>query len=225
MNKDYIVHSDSGLRRYFAAIYQNVGIGLAVMGSIAYFMHSMKLYPRGFGGLLVMFLPMIISVGLSTNIRRMSVETAQLMYMLFSASLGISLSAIFAIYTGESIVSAFLSTAAIFGGLSYYARVTDRDLSKMGNILQASLIGLILSSLINMFFWSSVMNIVLSLATIVIFSGFIVYDHGMLTNLYYSRVDVETKEKIAIIGALQLLMSFVNIFISLLSLLGERRRD
>ena len=122
-------------------------------------------------------------------------------------------------------MTAFLSTAVIFGVLSYYARVTDRDLSKIGNILQIALLALILSSFINLFFWSSTMSMLLSLVTIIVFSGFIVFDHNVLTDLYYSRQDVEFKEKIAIIGALHLLISFLNIFTALLNLLGERRKD
>ncbi|QEK38749.1 Bax inhibitor-1/YccA family protein [Candidatus Cytomitobacter primus] len=225
MNREHIVHSDSGLRRYFVNIYQNVAIGLGIMGSVAFFMHSIRFYPSGAGGMLIMFLPFIISMALSFNIRSISVETAQLLYIAYSASLGMSLSFVFAIYTGESVFNAFLSTAVVFGVLSYYARTTNKNLSAMGDVLQMALIGMILVGIVNIFIGSSMMSMLLSFATIIIFSGFIVYDQQQLTNLYFSRIDTETKEKIAIIGSLQLLISFVNIFISLLRLFGERRRD
>ncbi len=225
MNSENLVHSDSGLKRYFINIYHNVALGLGLMGAVAFVMHTFNLYPVGGVGLLITFLPLMISLGINMNIRNITSETAQLLYFAFSASLGMSLSHIFAIYTGESIFSAFMSTAVIFAVLAFYARTTDKDLTKIGNILHMSLWGLILVSIINIFIGSSLTSIVLSALSVIIFSGFIMYDHQVLSNLYYSKIDHESREKIAILGALSLLINFVNIFISLLRLFGDRRRD
>ncbi len=225
MNSNNLVHTDSGLKRYFIDIYQNVSLGIGLMGSVAFLIHTLKAYPSGSMGIIFMFLPIIISIVFSSSINRISSETAQLLYLAYSGSLGVSCSYIFAIYTGESIFGAFISTASIFFMLSFYARTTDKDLTNMRSLLGISLWGIILVSMINLIIGSSLISLFVSAITVLVFSGLIIYDHQNLINLYHQNIDHESREKVAIMGALNLLISFVNIFIALLRIFGERRRD
>jgi len=161
---------------------------------------------------------------LQVQITRISVETARLLYLAYTLSIAIFLSPIFLIYTGESIITSFLSAAVVFLVMAIFGRTTNLDLTNMGSSAYKMLWVVVGVSLLNLFIGSSFVQILTSIISVFVFSALISFNMQQLINIYYMRLDHATKSKLAIIGALQLLMSFINIFISLLQLFGERRR-
>jgi FtsH-binding integral membrane protein len=138
--------------------------------------------------------------------------------------MGISLTSIFFVYTSASIVRTFFVTSATFGGMSLYGYTTKKDLSNMGSFMMMGLFGIIIASIINIFLKSSGMEFMISLLGVIIFTGLTAYDVQKLKESYdYVGVVSDSKEKVAIIGALNLYMDFINLFIMLLRLTGERK--
>jgi uncharacterized protein len=171
----------------------------------------------------IILAPLGMVFALSFGIQRMRPATAQLMFWIFSALMGISLSTIFLVYTQTSIVRVFFITAASFGALSLWGYTTQRDLSGWGSFLLMGLIGIILASLVNLFLASSALQFVVSVAGVLIFAGLTAWDTQRLKNEYiYGRMDGELAERSAIMGALSLYLNFINLFTLLLQLLGQR---
>jgi hypothetical protein len=160
---------------------------------------------------------------LSFGMQRMRPATAQLMFWLFSALIGLSLGSIFLVYTHSSIVRVFFITAASFGALSLWGYTTQRDLSGMGSFLIMGLFGVILAMLVNLFMASSALQFVISVVGVLVFAGLTAYDTQRLKSDYlYGAMDGETTERSAIMGALSLYLNFINLFTLLLQLLGQR---
>lgn len=222
------IHADRGLRDFFINIYQYVGLNLILSGAVAMFVASNAVLfnlimntPLFF---VVVFAPVLVGMYVTSNLDSLSTGAVQLFYWMYGVSIGASLSSIFMVYTSESVVRCFLMAGVIFVSAAIYGKFTSKDLSSMGSVLMIGLIGLIVVSLINFFMCSAFVQYLLSWATIGIFTGFIAFDMQRLQSIYYSRPSGEMIEKISIFGALQLYISFVNIFIALLSLFGDRRR-
>jgi FtsH-binding integral membrane protein len=171
----------------------------------------------------VILAPLALVIVLSFRLERMRPATAQLLFWLFSALVGLSLGSIFMVFTHTSIVRVFFITAASFGALSLWGYTTQRDLSGMGSFLLMGLFGVILASLVNLFMASSMLQFVISVIGVLVFSGLTAWDSQRLKNEYlYGAMDSETTERSAIVGALSLYLNFINLFTLLLQLLGAR---
>jgi uncharacterized protein len=179
------------------------------------------------GAMIIMFLvQMGLVFAFMGMINRVSFSVASLMFGLYAVSLGVTLSVLFAVYTMSSIGQVFLITAAMFGSMAIYGYYTRTDLSTMGSIMGMGLWGIIIASLVNMFFQNSVMHFAISVIAVIIFTGLTAYDVQKIKQLGYSTKDQGVAEdKAALIGAFILYLDFINLFVHLMQLLGVRRRD
>jgi len=172
---------------------------------------------------LVILAPLGLVFALSFGVQRMRPATAQILFWVYAALVGVSLGAIFLIYTQTSIVRVFFITAASFGALSLWGYTTQRDLTGMGAFLMMGLFGIIIAGLVNIFLVSSMLQWVISVIGVLVFAGLTAWDTQRLKNEYlYSAMDGETMERSAIMGALSLYLDFLNLFTLLLQLLGQR---
>jgi FtsH-binding integral membrane protein len=170
----------------------------------------------------VILAPLAMVFGLSFGIQRIRPATAQVLFWIFAALMGLSLGSIFMVYTHTSIVRVFFITAASFGALSLWGYTTQRDLSGMGSFLLMGLFGVILASLVNLFMASSALQFVISVVGVLVFAGLTAWDTQRLKSEYlYGGMDGETTERSAILGALSLYLNFINIFTLLLQLFGQ----
>jgi FtsH-binding integral membrane protein len=166
----------------------------------------------------VMFAPLIAILGMSLGYERMSKNTIQTLLYAFAVLMGLSFATIFVVYQIGSIVTAFMGAAILFGTLSFYGYFTKKDLSSWGSFLLVGLIALIITSIVNIFIGSSVLAMTLSAIAIVIFLGLTAYDTQRIRQL----VTYENDGKAEVMGALSLYLNFINIFLSLLQLFGNR---
>ncbi len=235
---------DQGLRSYMLGVYNNMVIGLAVTGLFAYganllavthdpaqaVAHIGNIYLTAFGQAiyfsplkwLVMFAPLALVFFFSFQINRISASTARALFFVFSAAMGLSLSTLVLVYTGNSIARAFFITAGSFGALSLYGYTTPRSLSAMGSFMMMGLFGLIIASVVNIFLHSTGLQFALSILTVIIFAGLTAWDTQSIKEMYYASDDHETAEKKSVNGALRLYLDFINIFVAVLQLTGSR---
>ncbi|MCE7984099.1 MAG: Bax inhibitor-1/YccA family protein [Caldilinea sp. CFX5] len=225
-----ILRSDSTFRSMLQQVYGWMAAGLALTGVVAWYVsQSETLLTLIFGQQLVFFGLILaqlgLVMGLSWGLSRMSAAVATGGFILYSAISGITLAAIFLVYTTESIASTFFVTAAVFGAMSIYGYTTKRDLTGMGSFLFMALIGLIIASLVNIFLQSTAIYWVTTYAGVLIFVGLTAYDTQKLKQLSnnINERDTETFQKMVILGALTLYLDFINLFLYLLRLLGKRR--
>jgi len=171
----------------------------------------------------IILAPLAMVFALSFGIQKVRPATAQVLFWIFAALIGLSLGSIFMVYTHTSIVRVFFITAASFGALSLWGYTTQRDLSGMGSFLIMGLFGVIIASLVNLFMASSVLQFVISIVGVLVFAGLTAWDTQRLKSEYlYGGMDGETAERSAILGALSLYLNFINIFTLLLQLFGQR---
>lgn len=217
---------DEGLRAYMLGVYNYMAAGLAVTGAVAYFTSQTPALMNAVYGTplawVVMLAPLGLVLLLSFGINRMSAGAAQMVFWLFSGLMGLSLAYIFVIYTGESIARVFFITTSMFAGMSIYGYTTKRDLSGVGSFLIMGLIGLIVASLVNLFVQSSALHWALSVVGVLIFVGLTAYDTQKIRQMYYEGDGAEIAAKKSIMGALTLYLDFINLFLYLLRLLGNR---
>jgi FtsH-binding integral membrane protein len=220
---------DLGLRQYMLTVYNYMAAGLAVTGVVAWLAADTGFYFSLMRMPLVPFLVMLAPFGfilaLSFGIQRMSYGTAQLLYWAFAAVMGLSLSVVFLRYTGASIATTFFITASMFLGMSLYGYTTKADLTRMGSFMMMGLFGLIIASVVNMFMGSSALNFAISFIGVVIFTGLTAYDTQRIAQQYYysGNGSSEMVGKGALMGALELYLDFLNLFLFLLRLLGNNR--
>ena len=216
---------DLGLRQFMLGVYNNMTLGLAISAVVAYFVGtSPELVSFFFGGpqkWIVMLAPLAFVFFFSFRINSMSVSTAQAVFYLFAAVMGLSLATIFAVFKMGSIANAFFATAAMFGAMSLWGYTTKRDLTKMGSFLIMGVIGLVIASLINLFFQSGVVAMVVSGLAVIIFTLLTAYDTQNIKSMYY-ELEGDDRSRMGIMGALSLYLNFINIFTSLLNLFGEK---
>lgn len=161
---------------------------------------------------------------LSGALHKLSMTSASLLFALYSVLMGAWIAPVLLIYTAESVTQVFLITAGTFGGMAVYGHITSRDLSKLGSILMMALIGIIIASLVNIFMHSSGMSLIISYISVVIFCGLTMYDVQKFKNIIYNYGQADDQiRKIALLGALNLYMDFLNLFLYLLRILGSRR--
>jgi len=170
----------------------------------------------------VIFAPLALVFLLSFGIQRLSVAAAQLTFWVYAALVGVSLSAIFLVYTGQSITQVFFVTAAAFGGLSLYGYTTQRDLSAFGAFLVMGLIGVIIASLVNIWLASSALQFAVSVIGVLVFAGLTAYDTQRIKEMYDVNDDGTLAGRKAIMGALSLYLDFINLFMMLLQLFGRK---
>jgi FtsH-binding integral membrane protein len=194
-----------------------ISYGVANSPELLYAIHSTPLM------YVVLLAPLGISFFLGARLQQMSVTTAQTLFWVFAALIGLSLSSIFVIYTSESIARVFFITASMFASASIYGYTTKRDLGPIGSFLFMGLIGIIIASVINMFMHSAQFDWLISFVAVGVFAGLTAYDNQRLKEMYSDAWHRDQTEKIAIIGALNLYMDFINLFIYLLRLLGSRK--
>lgn len=223
---------DEGLRNYMLKIYNYMAGGLAVTGIISYLIANnlsiLRLFitPTGYSafGWLALLAPLIMVFAFGWVVNKGTLAQVQAMFWGFSALMSVSLAPVFLIYTGASITRVFLITAATFGALSLYGYTTKKDLSGWGSFLMIGLIGLIIATVVNFFMQSPGLYYALSYIGILIFAGLTAYDTQNLKNMYYhSGMGGDIADRIAISGALSLYLDFINMFLYLLRLMGDRR--
>jgi hypothetical protein len=238
---------DAGLRTYMLHIYNYMSIGLAITGlaALGVYMAAVTADPSGasakigsayltpFGYTMFvsplkwvfMLAPLAMVFVISAGINRLKPATAQMLFWVFSALMGVSLSSIFLVYTHTSIVQVFFITAATFGALSLYGYTTKRDMSGIGSFLIMGLFGVIIASVVNIFFHSSMLQFAVSVIGVLVFAGLTAYDTQRLKNDYiygYASQGGDIAQRAAITGALSLYLNFINLFTLLLQLLGQR---
>ncbi len=227
---------DVGLRQHMLRVYNYMASGLALTGIVAYagvkipaLLNLMYTAVPG-GGLqptmfayIVMFSPLAFILALNFGINKMRASTAQAIFWVFSAVMGLSMTHLFLVYTGTSITRVFFITAGTFAAMSLYGYTTKRDLSKFGSFLFMGLIGIVIASIVNLFMQSSAMAFVISVVGVLVFVGLTAHDTQNIKHMYYEGDSSETASKKAISGALHLYLDFLNLFIMLMHLLGDRR--
>jgi FtsH-binding integral membrane protein len=220
---------DVGLRQYMLKVYNYMASGLALTGIVALLVSmSPQAMMTLFGTPLkwvVIFAPVVVVMVFAAKIGSMRASTAQGVFWLYAGLMGLSLSSIFLAYTGVSITRTFFVTAAAFAGLSLYGYTTKRNLSGLGSFLVMGLWGLIIASVINIFLASSALQFVVSCAGVLIFAGLTAWDTQSIKQMYYENYSEEDGTKVAILGALNLYMDFINLFMFLLQFLGDRRSE
>lgn len=227
---------DAGLRAHMVRVYNYMASGLALSGIVAFALFSSPelaglffQIQAGFVvglntlGWIAIFAPLGLLLLTGFRAAQMSVRSVQAVYWAVTALMGVSLSLLLFRYTGASVARTFFITAAAFGALSLYGYTTKRDLTAFGKFLFMGVIGLILASLVNMFFPSGAMSFIISLAGVLIFSGLIAYDTQKIKEQYAQAWGSEAAEKVAVFGALSLYLDFVNLFQFLMMFLGQRR--
>ena len=215
-------------QQFLQKVYSWMFGALAITGGIAYVLAGKPQILAMISGSPILFYGTIFGqLGLvwylSARIDQMTSSRAFGLFTLYAALNGVVFSLIFAMYTSASIVSTFLVTAGTFAVMSFYGFVTKQDLSKLGNLLFMALIGLIIASVVNYFFASSTLYWIITYAGILIFVGLIAYDTQKIKKMSVTFHDAEGHNKGAIIGALMLYLDFVNLFLYLLRLLGNRK--
>jgi FtsH-binding integral membrane protein len=231
---------DEGLRAYMLKVYNYMTTGLLLTGLIAFFFGKASII-LGDGGQIigvtpigallfnsplkwvVMLAPLGFVFYLSARINKMSISAAQLTFWIFSAIMGLSLASIFIQFTGASIARVFFITSGTFAGMSLYGYTTKKDLTKLGGFLMMGLIGIIIASIVNIFIGSSAMQFAISVIGVLIFVGLTAYDTQKIKNMYYEGDSESVGSKKALMGALRLYLDFINLFILLMQLFGQRR--
>ena len=231
---------DEGLRAYMLKVYNYMSSGILLTGVVSLLLFKLSVIITADGSIagltnignalynsalmwIVMLAPLGVVFYMSFGIRKMSVAKAQGTYWVFAALMGASLSSIFLVYTGASITRVFFITAGTFGAMSIYGYTTKRDLTKLGSFLMMGLIGIIIASIVNIFMKSTMMYFVISILGVLIFVGLTAYDTQKIKNMYQSSDTGELMGKKAVMGALTLYLDFINLFIMLLRLFGQRR--
>ncbi len=238
---------DEGLRSYMLSVYNYMAVGLVITGVVAYLVYQMAItsnaadaagrLPNGtmltsFGVTIyttwvkwvLALSPLALVFLFAARINSMSTGTAQMVFWSFAALMGASISSIFVVYTQASIAQIFFITAAAFGALSLWGYTTKKDLSGWGSFLFMGLIGIIIASIVNIFVGSSALQFAVSVITVLVFAGLTAYDTQRLKDEYYTYANYggEAIGRSAIMGALSLYLNFINMFLALLSLFGNR---
>lgn len=220
---------DAGLRSFMLKVYNYMAVALGVSGGVAYFAStSAPLMNAIYGNTILMWTVMLAPLGfvfyLSFRINKMSFKAAQTTFWVYSAVMGLSLSYIFLLYTGASIAKTFFIAASMFGAMSLYGYTTKRDLTAMGSFLIMGVIGIILALIVNAFVQSTMMDMIISVVAVIVFAALTAYDTQKLKTIYYQVAgNAELAGKASIMGALNLYIDFINMFVFLLRLIGDRR--
>jgi uncharacterized protein len=229
---------DAGLRAYMIRVYNYMAAGVALTGVVAWLTFSAAVVQTSAGLQLTAFgqavfqgpllwilvlAPLGLVFAISFGINRLQPGTALTLFFVYAGLLGMSLASIFLIYTGESITRVFFISAAAFGALSLYGYTTQRDLTAVGSFMFMGLIGIIIASLVNIFLHSSGLSWAISIIGVLVFAGLTAYDTQAIKEMYDPMDDGTVGGRKAVMGALRLYLDFINLFLMLLRLFGDRR--
>jgi FtsH-binding integral membrane protein len=229
---------DAGLRAHMIRVYNYMAAGVALTGLVAWFTFSAAVTQTG-GGLqltpfgqaifqsplmwVLVLAPLGLVFAISFGINRLSSGTALTLFFVYAALLGLSLASIFLVYSGASITRVFFISAATFGALSLWGYTTQRDLSAMGSFMFMGLIGIIIASLVNIFLRSTGLDWAISVIGVIVFAGLTAWDTQRIKEMYDPQDDGTIAGRKAVMGALSLYLDFINLFLMLLRLMGDRR--
>jgi hypothetical protein len=229
---------DAGLRAYMIRVYNYMAAGVALTGLVAWFTFSAAVVDTGAGLQLTSFghlifqsplmwvlvlAPLGLVFAISFGINRMQPGTALTLFFVYAGLLGLSLASIFLVYTGASITRVFFISAATFGALSLWGYSTQRDLTGIGSFMFMGLIGIIIASLVNIFLKSTGLDWAISIIGVVVFAGLTAYDTQRIKEMYSPMDDGTVGGRKAVMGALSLYLDFINLFLMMLRLFGDRR--
>jgi uncharacterized protein len=237
---DRAVVYDMGLRAHMIRVYNYMASGVALTGVVAWLTYQMAVVTNASGAIagltpfgvtlfgsplkwLVMLAPLGFVFFMSFRIGHIQASTARLLFFIFAAVLGLSLASIFMVYTATSITRVFFISAASFGALSLYGYTTNRSLDAIGSFLIMGLFGIIIAGLVNLFLASSALQWIISVVGVGVFAGLTAWDTQKIKEFYDPLDDGTVAGRKAIMGALSLYLDFINIFLSLLQLMGDRR--
>ena len=209
------------------SVYNYMTSGILLTGIVALLFAQWSgapaiLFGPGILKYIIMFAPLAFVLVFSFGINRLSTGTAQILYWVFAVAMGLSLASIFFVYTTGSIALTFFATAASFASLSLYGYTTKRDLSGMGTFLLMGVVGLIVASVINLFWMNDTFSLAIAGVGVLIFAALTVYDTQKIKSLYFELRGSDFLGKAAIMGALNLYLDFINMFLFLLRFLGSR---
>lgn len=217
---------DQGLRRHMLSIYNYMASGVLLSGVVALLFARSGMAQQMMGsplGWVIQLAPLGFVLAMTFGLNKMSTATLQILFWSFCTIMGMSLSYIFLIYTGGSVATAFFATAAAFGGLSLLGYTTKRDLTGMGTFMMMGLIGIIVASVINIFLKSPGLYWATSILGVLIFAGLTAYDTQKLKEQYAYVAGTDFAGKAVVMGALNLYLDFINMFLYLLRFMGDRR--
>ncbi|HXR87114.1 MAG TPA: Bax inhibitor-1/YccA family protein [Stellaceae bacterium] len=225
---------DVGLRNYMLRVYNYMAGGLAITGVAAYLIANTSLVnlffqvgARGVGltglGYIGIFAPLAFVLALSFGVQRMSLGTVQAVFWSYAAVMGISVAQILLLFTGESVARVFFISAAMFLGMSLWGYTTRTDLSRFGSFLVMGLIGIIIAGLVNIFIASSAIQFAISVIGVIVFVGLTAWDTQRIKEMYWEGDTAVIAGKKAIMGALSLYLDFINLFMIMMQLMGNRR--
>ncbi|MBO6561346.1 MAG: Bax inhibitor-1/YccA family protein [Nisaea sp.] len=221
---------DVGLRNYMLGVYNHMTIGLALTGFFALGTKMLAMSSPAFAQLIfasplkwvIMLAPLGMVFFLAARVQSMSASAARTTFFIYAGVMGLSLASIFFVFTGESIVRVFFITAAAFAGLSLYGYTTKKSLSGMGSFLFMGLIGILIASVVNIFMASTMLQFIISVGGVLVFAGLTAYDTQNIKNMYLESDGHEVATKKSVMGALQLYLDFINMFMFMLQLFGNR---
>ena len=217
---------DAGLRSFMLQVYNYMTFALALSGLVSLGISMSPALMAVIWGTplkwVVILAPLAMSIGFAFMVEKINSNTAKLFLFAFALAMGLSLSSIFAIYKMGSIIHVFFISAATFGAASLYGYTTKADLTKMGSFLIMGVIGLVIAGLVNLFLQSSMFAFVISCLAVLIFTGLTAYDTQQIKQMY-DYTEGEEQKKAGVIGALMLYMDFINIFINLLQIIGDKK--
>ena len=218
---------DEGLRSYMLSVFNYMGLGLAITGIVALIVASTPaIYVPIFTTPLkwVVFLaPLGFVFFLGAKINTMSAQAARTTFLLYAGVMGLSLASIFLVYTGQSVARVFFITAATFSATAFFGYTTKRDLAQFGSFLFMGLIGIVIASLVNIFFASSALQFAISVIGVLVFTGLTAYDAQRIKEMYWEADGRELTAKKSIMGALSLYLNFINLFVFMMQLMGQNR--
>ncbi|MDX2027916.1 MAG: Bax inhibitor-1/YccA family protein [Alphaproteobacteria bacterium] len=220
------VSFDAGLRAHMQRVFNYMGGGLALTGVLAYIVANTALAGLIYGtflGYVVMFAPLVFVLYMNIRMQSIPASRLRLLFWGFCATMGLSMGSIFLVFTEASVARAFFITAATFGAMSLWGYTTKRDLAGMGAFMLMGLFGLLIASVVNLFLASSMLQWMVSVAGVVIFTGLTAWDVQRIKQTYAEGWGTEANDKLAVFGALSLYLNFINLFQFILSLTGGRR--
>jgi hypothetical protein len=237
---DRAIAIDAGLRAHMIRVYNYMASAVALTGVIAWFTFNAAVTTNEAGAIVgltafgqaifsgpALIVLVLATLGLvffiSFRIHALQFTTALTLFMVYAALLGVMLSSVFLAYTGASITRVFFISAAAFGALSLYGYTTQRNLSAFGSFLMMGLVGLIIAMIVNIFLASSALDFVISIVGVLVFAGLTAWDTQKIKEMYDVNDDGTVSGRKAVMGALSLYLDFINLFLMLLRLLGERR--
>ena len=217
---------DAGLRSYMLSVYNYMASGVLLTGIVALLFATSGLAAQVLVTplrWLIILAPLGFVMAMNFGLNRMKTSTLQALFWAFAVSMGLSMSSIFLVYTGVSIAQTFFAVAAGFMGLSLYGYTTKRDLSGIGTFLIMGVVGLLVAMLINLFLQSTAMMLAISAIGVLLFAGLTAYDTQKIKSMYAYVAGTDMMGKVVIMGALNLYLDFVNMFMFLLRFMGDRR--